>query len=589
MRSIIVLLVLMLYLSYPGKAQKIISGQSQNTQLKLNPQYTRGLPPNLYVEMTFEDDNNNLILEAAEKARLYLTLSNRGKGPAQGLTIYVKDNITDPELIIIDGQEIPFLYPENSFKIMVPINAGFNIQSAEHKLEINIKEHFGYDMDPAFLILNTLKFQEPHLEFAGVQIIDIGDGTAAISIDGKLQAGELIKAKVVIQNVGQNISVNTKYSVISSNNDIYIAEGKGELGNITIGEIKEFWVTISPNKRVLTKEILPIYLSTTNAVSRGNITDLQLPIYLDQRPPDIITLNIKPDVTKLVREVSRFETNSNKITANVGKLIDISQVLPSKTIRTDAVAVIIGLENYSYFAPAPYAENDANIVKEYFKNVLGINNIILYKSKDVTGFFFDNLFDPDFGELQKAVLPGQTDVFVYYSGHGIPNKEGTNIFLLPTDGKAEAIDRQGYDLNKLLQNLDSLKAKSVMLILDACFSGLSRSSQRIETQNLVAMKGVYVRPSKVPEPWVTNPGFTFCSSSSFDQTSLGFDDAQTGLFTYYLCAGLQGYADTDADKKITSGELADYVTAKVKETSVKIRGLQEPQFHGDRNRILAEY
>jgi len=575
-------------LATTSQAQKVISGKSDNTRLTIKPEYKIGIPPNLFVEMSFEDDNNNLILEANEKARIILNIKNKGKGPAQGLVVTVKDNQNDPEFKLGDGQEIPFLYPDNTMKVTIPIQAGFNIQSAGHKLEINIKEHFGYDMDPAFLMLTTLKFQEPKIEFAGMQIIDAGEGTGALQQDGQLQAGELVKARIVVQNTGQNISKNTKFNITTSDANIYIEGGQGDLGDLAIGEVKEFWITISPNKRVTTKEMLPIYLSTINDAKRGDLYMEQLPISLEQKSPDIITLEVKADMDRLTRQVARFEYNSNRITANVGNIIDIKQVLPSKTHRANTVAVLIGLENYSYFAPAPYAENDAAIMKEYFKNVLGIENIILYKSKDVTGYFFDNIFDPAYGELQKAVLKGKTDIFVYYSGHGIPNKDGTKVYLLPTDGKPEAIERQGYDLNTLFKNLDALEAASVTIIIDACFSGLSRTSENIEPQNLLAMKGVKVKP-EVIESWLADPNFTIFTSSEFDQTSLGFDLSETGLFTYYLCAGLQGNADANGDKKITTGELEDYVTARVSETSVKIRGLQVPQFHGNRDMVLAEY
>ena len=443
-------------------------------------------------------------------------------------------------------------------------------------------------MDPAYLILSTLEYQEPKLEFAGLQIIDIGEGTGAIIQDGQLQAGELVKAKIVLHNTGQNISSSTRYLVTTTDPNIYITDGDGKLGDIYIGEVKEIWVTLSPNKRVTTTGKLPIYLTTSNETSKGNIYRYHLPIMLDQKPPEIATFEVKPDIDKLAQQVARFEYTSNRISANIGSVIDIRQVTPSKTNRTDAIAIIIGSESYTYFAPAPYAENDATIMREYFRNVLGIRNVILYKSRDVTGYFFDNIFDPIFGELQKAVVAGKTDVFIFYSGHGIPNMEGTKVFLLPTDGRIEAIERQGYDLNKLFRNLEALNARSVTIFMDACFSGISRTSENYEAQNLLAMKGVRIKP-EISEPWRTNPNFSVFTSSDFDQTSLGFDQSQTGLFTYYLCAGLQGKADKNGDRKITAGELNDYVTSQVRETSSKIRGLQVPQFHGNRDMILTEY
>jgi uncharacterized caspase-like protein len=257
--------------------------------------------------------------------------------------------------------------------------------------------------------------------------------------------------------------------------------------------------------------------------------------------------------------------------------------------RSDAVAIVIGVEKYDHFVPAPYAENDAKLIQKYFKTVLGIDHVYLYTSKDVTGYFFDNKFDPDYGELQQAISKGNTDVFVFYSGHGIPSKDGSSVFLLPADGRMEAIEKQGYDLDKFYRNLEKLGARSVTVFLDACFSGISRSSENYEAENLIAMKGGVVINPVVDQPWISNPGFMVFTSSGYDQTSLGLDQAETGLFTYYLCAGLQGKADDNNDKKITSGELSRYVIEKVKESSMKIRGLQTPQFHGDENIVLTEY
>ncbi len=587
MRNLAILFLAILF-TLPALSQKVISGKSQITPIKLTPEYKRGIPPNLFVKYEFQDKNSNGILEANETANLNIEITNEGKGPAQGLFVKVSDNIFDKEFFIEDGTEIAFIYPDQKVDVNISIKAGLNIKSAEHKLEISVSEHFGYDMDPAYLILSTLKFQEPELVFSGLDIVDAGQGTGAIEEDGELQAGELVKVKLVIQNIGQNISKQTTYKIESTDNNIYISDGQGNLGDISIGEVKEFWISLSPNKRVTTQGKLPVYLTVTNDYYRGSLKEFQLPISLNQKPPEPSIVEVKPDIESLKQQVARFEYNSNKITANVGSIIDIRQVAPSKTQRPDAIAIIIGIEKYEYFAPAPYAANDAKVMKEYFRNVLGIQKVYIYTNDDVSGFFFDNNFDPNFGELQKAIVKGQTDLFIFYSGHGMPSKDGSTIYLFPSDGRIEALDRQGYDLNKLYNNLEALGAKSVTIFMDACFTGDSRASEQIETKNLVSMKGIRIQ-AKVVQPWLSNPNFTVFNSSDFNETSLGFDPSETGLFTYYLCAGLQGNADANADNKITAGELQDYVSAQVMETSIKIRGIQTPQFYGNREMILSEY
>jgi len=587
MRTISILIIIIGIIP-PAFSQKVVSGKSEPQRIYIKPEYKRGLPPILYADLNFNDENNNGILEANEKAWITLNITNKGKGAAQELTVTVTDDKSDQNFVIGKVNTIPYLQPDQTTKITIPLEAGMEIDSAKHKLEINIKEHFGYDMDPAYLYLSTMKFREPSLAFSGLEVVDLGDGTVAIVQDGKLQSGEQVKVKVSVQNIGQNVSKNTKYSIICREQNIYMPDGSGELGDLGIGEVKEFWITVSPNKRVTTKGNLPLFLSLTNDVHRGELSDIQLPIILDQKPPEAVVLNVKADVDKLQKQVARFEVSSERMTANVGNVMDIKQVPPSKMRRSNAIAVVIGVEKYDHFVQAPYAENDATLIQDYFKTVLGIDKVYIYKSKDVTGYFFDNVFDPSYGELQKAISKGNTDLFVFYSGHGIPSKDGTNAYLLPSDGRIEAIEKQGYNLNKFYENLEKLGARSVTVFIDACFSGASRSSEAFKPDNLVAMKGVRIKPN-VSSPWNDNPRFTVFSSSSYDETSLAFDPSETGLFTYYLCAGLQGKADANGDKKITSAELERYISEQVKESSMKIRGLQSPQFHGDENIIITEY
>lgn len=556
-------------------------------KLEMKPFYKRGQPPVLFADMGFSDVNGNNILEAGESAILTVNISNQGKGPAQEVVVTVTDPTHDSLLITGSVLPIPFIYPNQLAQVKIPIRAGIDISTGQKQLLINIREHFGYDMDPAYLILNTMAYREPKLVIAGVGITDVGDGTTAIREDGKLQAGEMVKLKVTLQNTGMGISEGTLYQVTSSDPNIFIGDGEGDLGEFGIGEVKDIWISLSPNKRVTSEAILPLYISTSSRVNRGMLNNCQLPVSLEMKPADPVIVEVKPDVELLTRQVTRFEVSSSRITTNLANIINIRQVVPSRSKRADAVGIVIGVEKYNNFMSAPYAEKDAVIMASYFKSLLGIDKVYLYKSKDVTGYFFDNLFDPVNGELQKAVVKGQTDIFIFYSGHGIPSKEGDMIYLLPADGRVENIGRQGFELGKFYSNLGELGAKSVTVFMDACFSGMSKSSDLYKPENLVAMKGVKIKPG-IAQP-LTDKGFTVVASSAYDQSSLAFDPSETGLFTYFLCAGLQGKADADGDHVVTMGELEIYITSNVRETSVKIRGLQEPQFSGDKTIKLVEF
>lgn len=560
---------------------------AQFQQILTSTSRKRGLPPDLFAELNFKDENNNGILEALENATLFIKISNKGKGNAQDLKVNIEDDLNDNDLVIGDYY-LNLLESGKSIDISIPIKAGLNIKTTEHRLKLKVAEYFGYDMDDAFLILNTFAYQPPKLIFSGLEIIDSGENTYALKEDGLLQAGEQAKVKVVVQNVGQGDANNVKYEVISNNQDIFVDKNFSSLENIKAGQTREFTFIISPNKRVNNVDKLPIYLSLMEDVGQGNLMNFQLPITLNTRPPQTEILTVNSDFESLKKNIAKFEFNSNKFTMNTSNLIDIKTIASSNIKRKNSVAVVFGVEKYKELPPAPYASNDADLIKEYFQKKLGIDKVVIYKNDEVSGFIFDDVFNPDNGELQKAVVKGQTDLFVYYSGHGVPNKSGDTIYLFPSDGKISRLKTQGYSINRLYESLEKLEAKSVTVFLDACFSGGSRTSETIKTENIVAMKGVKIKP-KNDGAYLNNPNFTVFNSSTGDETSIGYDESETGLYTYFLCAGLQGKADMNNDNKITSGELQKYLLDNVTETSKKIRGVQTPDFFGNENSVLLEY
>lgn len=581
-----ILLTICVFVFTAGFAQKTQHFKSKSKYYNIQPAYERGLPPNLFVEYSFLDENQNGILEATETGYLNLKITNKGKGPAQGLEISVLDDVNDAALRIDDKQEIPFIFPDSSKTVVIPISAGLEVQSAKHSFMITVSEHFHYDMDTAYLILNSLKYQEPQLVFSGMDVIDYGENTVAIFEDGQLQAGEQVKIKLVIQNIGQNMALNTSYRIVSEDKNIFIIDGAGDLGDIGIGEVKEFEFYMSPNKRVKTSDKLPVFMTLQEDIGKGSLVNYQLPVFLNQKPPETEIVEVVPnrenlDVAIIVHGHGVFKTN-------VGNIIDIHTVKLSVKKIKHSVGVVIGIEKYTELPPAPYADNDAEIMKKYFEETFGIEQVVLYTNEDVSGFIFDDIFNPDNGELQKAILKGESDLFVFYSGHGIPSKDGQNIYLFPSDGKISRLQTQGYNINTLYENLEKLEARSVTVFLDACFSGASRTTEKHKTENLVAMKGIKVKP-KTLEPWQNNENFIVFTSSSGEETSLGFDVTKTGLFTYFLCAGLQGKADLNNDREITAGELDIYLHENVTKTSRKISGLQTPVFHGKKEKVLVKY
>lgn len=547
-------------------------------------------PPDIYSQLSFKDDNNNGILENRESAVVSVKLMNKGKGKAQKIRVsIVEDSETPDKNIYIEKEKvIDVLLPKQERTLTFKIIAGKKVQTGERKFVIKGNEQEGYDMEPSYLVLNTEEFRPPVLQFSGLEIIETGDSRLYVKrADGQLQSGEQVKVRAAVQNVGYTTAENVKFKVSSSSADIKMMDNSGILGDMRSGEIKELFFVLSPNNRVTTADTLPVYLTLEDQNKDGVLSNFQLPILLNQKPPEVRIMAVEAKAIQR-QQVARFQFTGTKSSALADDFVDIGDVPAAKTENKNAVAVVIGVENYKNVVPAPYAANDAEIMKRYFENRLGIrkDRIFVYTNDEVNGFFFTKTFDPAKGLLAKYVDAGETDVYVFYSGHGMPNKTADQTYLFPVDGEKEFLETQGYPMTKFYQNLNDLHAKSVTVILDACFSGASRSSAQIKGENLIAAKGIKL---KVTKPWLSYKNFTVINSSSGEETSLGFDDSQTGLFTYFLAAGLKGLADKNKDGEITVGELKDYVKANVVKISQRISGTQTPEFDGDPERVLVKY
>lgn len=564
------------------------TGKSKTVDLNLSKPYIRGLPPNIFVELQYVDDNANELLEAEENSKLILKIRNEGSGPAQGLQISLKSNVSDPELHIESSKLIRLIRPNETKVVEMKINAGFFIKTNEHKIDIIITEHFGFDMDQATLNLNTYQYIPSKLVFVGMDIYDQGEGTASVIKDGNLQAGEQIRAKLIIHNFGQNLALGVSYKFVSTDSNIYVNDfhsAIGDLGDFKVGEVKEIWVTISPNKRVNVIGKLPLFLTVTEKKNYGNIKEFQIPLELGKRVPKPAVLSVKADMVQIQKQTARYEYKSDKFTNSSVKNIESPAL--GKVKRNKSIGIVIGVENYTNVPKAPFAAHDAEIIEKYFKLTLGVEQVITFTNQQVSGLFFKSTFDPNIGKLTNMIDPGKTDLFVYYSGHGVPDRNGDEVYLFPSDGSINLLKEGGYSINNFYESLNKLNAKSVTVIMDACFSGSTRANE-----NLTGTKalGIKVKDATV-RPWETNPNFRVFSSSSNDETSLGNPASESGLYTYFLCVGLQGEADTNKDKKITVEELQNYLVLHVNDAAKKLSSgkSQTPLFFGAPGMVLTEY
>ncbi len=234
--------------------------------------------------------------------------------------------------------------------------------------------------------------------------------------------------------------------------------------------------------------------------------------------------------------------------------------LESKMIQTtnrnpNAVAVVIGNKEYENTKKVSYATNDAAEVKNYLIKALGYSESNIIYLENAKKSNFDILFgtnDNPEGKLFNSIKQGESDVFIYYSGHGAPGLKDNKGYIVPVDCDPNYLEQTGYSLDLFYKNLAKLNAKSVTVVTDACFSGAE------------LFKNISPITITVSNPIVLMPNCVVLSSSTGSQVSSWFNEKNHGLFTYFFLRAFQEKEKVDADKNntITFKELASYIADK---------------------------
>lgn len=253
----------------------------------------------------------------------------------------------------------------------------------------------------------------------------------------------------------------------------------------------------------------------------------------------------------------------------------------------DAIAVVIGNRTYAQGLPeVRFAENDANAVLRLVRDVLGYRegNIIDLRNASQAEMLsvFGNSEDHR-GKLWSWIKPGVSDVFVYYSGHGVPGLRDKRGYLLPVDADPATPEINGYSLDLLIANLEKLQARSTLVMLDACFSGNTAAGWLIRSAS-----PVYIRTEAPTRP----SGMAIVTAAQGDQVASWDEERRLGLFTRHMLDGLLGgRADQgrggNGDGVITLGELEAYLDDEMTYAARRLyRRVQQASVLGDPKTVL---
>ena len=255
-----------------------------------------------------------------------------------------------------------------------------------------------------------------------------------------------------------------------------------------------------------------------------------------------------------------YADQPNQIPAPVAKASLVDTNIPTnKTKNENTFVVIIANEEYKNVAKVPYALNDGRIFAKYCQQTLGVpaNHVKLcenatYNDMRLVMAWLKNVCD---------IYKGDASVIFYYTGHGIPDESDKSAYLLPVDGDGRYV-ATGYKMDDLYDKLGAMPAKSITVLLDACFSGASRDGKMLSQA-----KGIAIKAKKG-----TPHGNTVVLAAAQGDETAGFKEEEGhGMFTYYLLKKLQ-----ETSGNVTLQELSQYIIREVSRATVVDSKLQTP-------------
>ena len=218
--------------------------------------------------------------------------------------------------------------------------------------------------------------------------------------------------------------------------------------------------------------------------------------------------------------------------------------------------VIISNEDYKHEESVPFAKNDGEVFKIYCQKTLGIpeSNISFVPNATLNemSYELDHL-----AEVLNA-YDGTARAIIYYTGHGMPDENSKEAYLLPVDGFSKSPATSALSTKVLYDKLGKMNSKSIMVFLDACFSGAKRDGKM-----LASSRGVAIKPNSNP----VGSNTVVFSAAQGNETAYPYKSMKHGMFTYYLLDKLQ-----QTGGAVTMGDLSDYVTTQVKRKSVVENG-----------------
>lgn len=214
-------------------------------------------------------------------------------------------------------------------------------------------------------------------------------------------------------------------------------------------------------------------------------------------------------------------------------------------------AVVVGIDDYAKWPKLHYAVRDAEAVSKILVEKLGFpaQRVFTLENAAATRAAILAVFEDKLGH---GVVKRDDRVFVFFAGHGATRQltSGRNLgYVIPADSDPLHVSSDAVPMTEIQNLAESLEAKHVLFVMDACYSGLGLTRGERSGQFLSE------NARRIGRQMLTAGG----------AEQMVADGGPNGhsVFTWTLLQGLAGKADLNGDGFITATELAAYVAPAV--------------------------
>ena len=222
---------------------------------------------------------------------------------------------------------------------------------------------------------------------------------------------------------------------------------------------------------------------------------------------------------------------------------------------SDSWAIVIGIDDYAKWPKLQYAARDAQAIRETLiqKFSFAPDHVVSLSNKEATRTGILAAFHD---KLAHSGMKKNDRLFVFFAGHGATRQlsSGRDLgYIIPVDSDPNQIATDAIPMTELQNIAESLTAKHVLFVMDACYSGLGLTRG--------GGPGNFLRDN------AKRIGRQMLTAGGADQLVADGGPNGHSVFTWTLLQGLAGKGDLNGDGIITATELAAYVAPAVSAVS----------------------